>query len=278
MISELFDRLGVMQGRLLPKFNGQYQAHPVGYWEEEFSIAANLSLKSIEFILDKNDCEKNPLMNDDGIRKIISAVNETGVKVSSICADYFMQDPICKADVNNIEDIKNTFKRLLSTSVALGVENIVIPCVDESSIRNEEEMSKFLEIFCEITRELEIPSGLNLALETDLSPKVFALLLEKLGREYVSVNYDIGNSAALGFNFYDELSAYGEKITDIHIKDRLRGGGSVRLGSGHADIPGFIKAIEKYDYSGPFIMQAYRDDCGINVFKDQLNWIYANLK
>ena len=32
--------IGIMQGRLLPKYKERYQAHPVGYWDEEFSIAA----------------------------------------------------------------------------------------------------------------------------------------------------------------------------------------------------------------------------------------------
>ena len=30
-----------MQGRLLPKYKNKYQAHPVGYWENEFPIAQN---------------------------------------------------------------------------------------------------------------------------------------------------------------------------------------------------------------------------------------------
>jgi sugar phosphate isomerase/epimerase len=267
-----------MQGRLLPKFNGRYQAHPVGYWEGEFALAAHFSLKSIEFILDKNDLEKNPLMNDDGVQKILLTTKETGVQVNSICADYFMQDPISMASMQNIENIISIFKRLMSAATILGVKNIVIPCVDESSINDDESMSKFLEIFPEIISDIEIPVGLNLALETDLSPKDFSRFLERLDRQYVSVNYDIGNSAALGFNFHDELSAYGSKITDIHIKDRLLGGMSVVLGSGDADIPGFIKALEKYHYSGPFVMQAYRDDQGIDVFEEQLNWVSAYLK
>ncbi len=43
--------IGVMQGRLLPKYYGKYQAHPVGYWKEEFYLAQHRNLKNIEFIL-----------------------------------------------------------------------------------------------------------------------------------------------------------------------------------------------------------------------------------
>ena len=48
-------KIGIMQGRLLPKYRGRYQAHPVGYWDKEFPIAAKLGLDSIEFILDFNN-------------------------------------------------------------------------------------------------------------------------------------------------------------------------------------------------------------------------------
>ena len=47
-----------MQGRLLPKVNGRYQAHPTGSWETEFPIAAHLGLDCIEFIFDFNDYEQ----------------------------------------------------------------------------------------------------------------------------------------------------------------------------------------------------------------------------
>ena len=62
--------VGVMQGRLLPKYKGNYQAHPVNYWQEEFPIASSLGLKCIEFILDFEDYEKNPLMTSVGINEI----------------------------------------------------------------------------------------------------------------------------------------------------------------------------------------------------------------
>ena len=44
-----------MQGRLLPKYKGRFQAHPVSYWSEEFPLAQERNLDLIEFILDFND-------------------------------------------------------------------------------------------------------------------------------------------------------------------------------------------------------------------------------
>ena len=73
--------LGVMQGRLLPKYQGRYQAHPVGYWADEFPRAAALGLDCIEFILDHNDAERNPLLSATGREAIRCVSAKTGVRV-----------------------------------------------------------------------------------------------------------------------------------------------------------------------------------------------------
>ena len=63
-------KLGVMQGRLLPKYKGRFQAHPLGYWPDEFPIAAEFGLQCIEFIFDFNDYQLNPLWTVDGLKEI----------------------------------------------------------------------------------------------------------------------------------------------------------------------------------------------------------------
>ena len=115
--------------------------------------------------------------------------------------------------------------------------------------------------------------GINLSLETDLDPKSFLELLNKFNSKRITVNYDIGNSASLGFDLIEELDTYGNRITDIHIKDRVLNGGPVVLGEGNADFKLFFTKLKEFNYKGPFIMQAYRDDEGIEVFKQQYKWI-----
>ena len=71
----------------------------------------------------------------------------------------------------------------------------------------------------------------------------------------------------------EELNAYGPRISDIHIKDRILEGGPVKLGTGNADFPRFFSLLSTFNYMGPFIMQAYRDDEGVNIFQEQLRWV-----
>jgi hexulose-6-phosphate isomerase len=182
-----------------------------------------------------------------------------------------MEAPLHSENSQKAEQSIEVLQQLLKTSEELGIRDIVIPCVDQSSIKSEPVRSIFLEALTTVIPNAE-RAGVNLSLETDLDAKQFGELLSSLDSPRVTVNYDIGNSASLGYNPVEELSAYGERISDIHLKDRILGGGSVILGTGDADIPSFIKLLEQFDYSGPFIMQAYRDDEGLSIFKDQLNW------
>ena len=266
------NKIGVMQGRLLPKYKARYQAHPVGYWSKEFEIAKKIGLDCIEFILDYNDVEDNPLLKDGGLEEILTVCKETGVSVNTICADYFMEAPLHAVDKSISDKSMGILMRLLESSSLIGCSDIVIPCVDQSTLDGADAVERFLNKIQEIIPVIE-KKGINLSLETDLSPEAFLKLLEKLNSRCFTVNYDIGNSAALGYDPIEELDAYGSRITDIHIKDRVLGGGPVTLGEGNADFKKFFSKLKEFNYKGPFIMQAYRDEEGVEIFNKQLAWI-----
>ena len=269
--------IGVMQGRLLPKYHGRYQAHPVGRWQDEFPIAAGLGLAYIEFILDFNDAYQNPLMHSKGVDEIISISEKTSVKVRTVCADYFMEAPLHVNSEEVLKESKNVLKILIQNCAQIGITDIVIPCVDQSSLCEDASRDSFVENI-QHSIELAEQSNINLSLETDLAPTHFFELLEKLNSPKVTVNYDTGNSAALGYEPAEELLAYGNRISDIHIKDRKYKGGPVLLGMGDTQFESFFKALSKINYQGPFIMQAYRDNEGIDIFKKQLSWIKPKIE
>ncbi len=264
--------IGVMQGRLLPKYQGRYQAHPVGYWQDEFPKAAELGLDCIEFILDFNDAELNPLLRDDGPDEILLLSEKTGVKVSTVCCDYFMEAPLHHSDEQIAAQSQSVLQRLLSNGKKLGLTDIVIPCVDQSSLIDNAATERFV-AWSRPLEEAAEKSGINLCLETDLAPHPLAELLDRFESPLVTVNYDTGNSAALGYDPAEEMACYGHKISDIHIKDRKLGGGSVPLGTGAAHFGRFFEALRSLNYAGAFIIQAYRDDEGLGVFEQQLAWV-----
>ncbi len=263
--------IGIMQGRLAPRWHGRYQAFPVGYWQSEFHIARELGLDNIEFILDFGTDHQNPLMTDVGISEIKNTIVESGVGVKAICADYFMEAPFHSHRQKQSEAVLET---LLKNACSLGVKDIVIPCVDQSSLKSTQQMDMVTD---SISRLLPLAERLqiNLNFETDLGPKEFKTFLTRFQSPRIKVNYDIGNSASLGYNPEEEFEAYGNLISDLHIKDRIKGGGSVKLGTGNANFAQVFTLLKKLDFNGNITMQASRAADYAGEFAhvtDQLNF------
>jgi len=265
-------KYGIMQGRLLPKYKGRYQAFPINTWEKEFKLASMLNLSSIEFILDYHELENNPLMSKAGLTRIKQAVSESAVDVKSVCADYFMDNTIHSNEIIQNQQSKLVLSRLIDNCSLIGVTDIVIPCVDQASLNTHEKKDLFCENIQEATKQAN-ELNINIALELDLKPPEVLELLGKIGSKSVTINYDLGNSASQGYDVEEEFSVYGKYITDIHIKDRVFRGGPVVLGKGNVDFKNFFISLKKYNVTpNLFIFQAFRDDEGVDIFKKQYKW------
>jgi len=118
-------------------------------------------------------------------------------------------------------------------------------------------------------------TGIRVSIEADLGPAEFESLLSNLDPDLFGVNYDIGNSAHLGYSHADEFDAYGERISLVHIKDRVFEGGSVPLGRGDADIPEVVTRLRGLDFRGPVTLQVFRDVQGLDILDEQLRWLEA---
>lgn len=250
---------GIMQGRLSPRYNGRYQAFPLHTWQEEFGVAKNIGFDCLEFIFDYENFNNSPLMTRDGLYSIQSIVRESEVKVISVCADYFMKYPLFEADDKKRDINIEYLIRLIDNSSSINISDITLPFVDDSSLKTDKEINSFkesLSIFLPIAEKCRI----NINLETDLPPDRFYKLISDIDSPNIKINYDIGNSASLGYNPEEELEIYGKYISVLHVKDRLYQGGSVKLGTGAANFKTVFTILKKHNFKGPIIMQAARDE------------------
>ena len=253
--------IGIMQGRLTPRGPKPIQFFPFDNWQNEFKDAVEIGINEIEFIFDFDRFEENPLWSDPGISEINNLVKKTGVKVNTICADYFMARPFFRTDEKTRQKNVQVLKQLLKTANRIGAKGIEIPLVDNSSIKTGDEEKLLLDSISEC---LETAKSQNvwIGLETDLPPERFLSLLQSFNSPFIRANYDTGNSSGLGYKHNEGLAAYGRSIANIHIKDRILGGTTVPLGSGNADFDEFFRALRKVDYKGSFILQVARGEDG----------------
>lgn len=259
-----------MQGRLLPPVDGRIQCFPRESWADEFALAAAAHLDCIEWIYDEHGADVNPIATDDGITDILRLSDLHGVRVASLCADFFMDWPLVRVGGEDLEARIITLFWLVERCQRLGIERIVLPFVDASRIDTDDD---FEQVVSTITRALgpATDRGVELHLETSLPPQRFAELLSLLPSELVKVNYDVGNSASLGYDPRAEFAAYGDRVGSVHIKDRVKGGTTVPLGTGDADFDAVFECLSDQDYSGDFVLQVARGDPG-----DEVAWATRN--
>ena len=263
-------RIGIMQGRLIPPINEKIQCFPREQWAEEFPRAAAAGLECIEWIYDTFGADVNPLNSAAGVAQVKIIAAQHGVAVRSLCADHFMDFPlVCSTESERAERL-DRLAWLLNQCRAVGITRVVLPFVDQSAIHTDVEMESVVESLRRVL-PAAIANGVELHLETSLSPERFRDLLVRLPSPWVKVNYDTGNSASLGYDPCAEFAAYGERVGSVHIKDRVRGGGTVPLGTGDANFPVVFEELHARRYSGDFILQVARD-----VPSDEVNWARRN--
>ena len=265
-------RFGIMQGRLVPPVADRFQCFPRQNWADEFALAAEAGLDCIEWIYDEFGADVNPLGTDDGIDSIRELSDRHGIRVVSLCADYFMDRPLVHATDGELNDRIDVLLWLIDRARRLGIERMVLPFVDVSRIETDPELEQVVKTISRAARDAE-ERRVELHLETSLGPERFAELLERLPAGTVKVNYDIGNSASLGYEPRAEFLAYGDRVGSVHIKDRINGGGTVPLGSGDADLPAVFDCLTSLDYGGDFVLQVARGAPG-----DEVRWARQNLE
>ena len=246
--------IGFMQGRLSPIRNGRIQSFPWETWEGEFETASRIQIRKMEWTIDSENFDSNPLLTSAGKEKIKSLMSLFNLEIPSVTCDYFMENPPWKTDPDGIF---RGIESILAGMSEIGAKILVIPLVDNSSLIDSNTYSQVFHFFSRVS-DLLGASDLKIAFETDLDPNRFADFMSEFAEERYGVNYDIGNSASLGFNATEEFTAIGPRVINVHMKDRALGGTTVPLGIGNADFPTVFRCLNDHGYVGNLIMQTAR--------------------
>jgi L-ribulose-5-phosphate 3-epimerase len=246
-------RIGFMQGRLSPQVDGKIQAFPWQHWRQEFAVAEQAGFHLMEWTLDAERLYENPLMTPEGQGEILALSNKHQVAIDSLTGDFFMHAPFHKAAGVERDRRLTDLQAVCNACAKLGVRIVVIPLVDAGRMETPEQEADVLETFATLERSLAVA----VAFECDYAARALARFIGQLGSAY-GINYDIGNSASLGYDPVEEVNAYGSRVLNVHVKDRVRGGTTVPLGTGHADFRAAFAALCKARYAGNYILQTAR--------------------
>ncbi len=264
-----------MQGRLVDLINNKIQYFPEKNWKRELSLANENKYKNIEWTINYENINKNPLYNGR-TKELRFYLKKYKIKCSSVTCDFLMQKPFFKKKfLKNKNKIINDFLIVISNCIDLKIKFIIFPLVDESSISNKNEEIIFIE---EINKIIPNLKNLNVLFETDYTPSKVLKFIKNFDKKRFGINYDTGNSAGLNYPFKEEKK-YFKYVKNIHIKDRKKFSKTVRLGKGNWDYKAFFKFIKNSKYKGNFILQTARasQNDHINELNLNRNFVTKNL-
>lgn len=261
----IINKLGFMQGRFSKIENNKIQSFPWKNWRKELDTCKKVNMRIIEWTLDYPKLLANPLLKST--EETLSFLKKKKIILNGVTCDFFMQKPFFKSKFKTkLNDLIYVINKLRHLDIKL-----VIPFVDNSSICNLSEERKIEKVFKKIYKKYLYKSKLIICFECDYSPKKLKKFMNKFPKEKFSVNYDLGNSASLGYDVRQELSILKNRIQNIHLKDRLLNGGNVRFGSGNAKFKDFFNYINNINYKGAFIFQSSRNQNGQHLYEMKKN-------
>lgn len=252
------EKIGFMQGRLSPVIDGRIQAFPWLNWRAEISAAKSIDVSLMEWTLDQVRLHENPLMTGAGQDEIQALCEKHRFSIPSVTGDCFMQAPFWKANsLKSCEMLKRNFESILNSCSKIGATILVMPLVDGGSIDNLDQENCLVEFLSNQESRCK-KLGVRVAFESDFSPLKLKCFISRFDTDCYGINYDTGNSAALGFNQSEEINTYGDRIINVHVKDRVLNGGTVALGHGAADFKNVFSLLKSIDYAGNYILQTAR--------------------
>jgi L-ribulose-5-phosphate 3-epimerase len=272
------NRIGFMQGRLSPLVGGKIQAFPASCWQEEFRTAQKLGFELMEWTLDQDKLYDNPLLKAAGQAEILDLRSSCGITVSSLTGDCFMQSPFWKAKGSELSSLLQDFRAVAKACAAVGIVMMVVPLVDNGRLENRLQEDCLVDALRNESAFLS-SLGVKVVFESDYEAAELARFIDRLEPALFGINYDIGNSAALGMQPALEIAAYGDRILNVHIKDRMLGGTTVPLGTGNADFDTVFSALGRIGYVGKYILQTARATDGrhaevLSGYRDMaLDWL-----
>jgi len=273
----MINQIGLMQGRLVEPSLGKIQEFPRDKWDVEIDILPSLGLNLLEWTIDLDGFWENPYVSKINRPCALDHKIKNNVRVESITCDYFMHQRE-KFGFHFDEGDQELFQGVIEGAKQFSSRFIVIPLVDHSRVKNHEEEEKVVRFFSAHSNTL-IDAGLKVVFESDYEPSKLADFIRLFSPECFGINYDMGNSASLGYEPAHEICILAPWIDNVHVKDRVLGGTTVPFGEGNVDFQTVFSELRKIGYTGNLILQGARSKTNdhVGIVKQYLNHINGYL-
>ncbi len=236
-------KLGIVQGRLLEPVNDKIQEFPITNWEKELSLLDQLDLIGVEWIINKNYFDENPIFDTDF---------DYFEKITSVCLDNLITD-----EIHTSEYLKKVLDKVCSNKKIFSIN---VPLLEESSMEEKSKRINFIKI---VNEYAEIYKNKEFLFEAELGLESYLDIVNSKSNFYVT--YDTGNLTSYKINHSEYIFGLKEKIKCVHIKDRKENGESKELFQGDTDFEEIFSSLSQIKYNGLFVLQLARGRSGLEL-------------
>jgi len=229
--------IGIMQGRILPKFVDRLQVFPIDTWEEELVATENIGFQHIELLWDS----KQDIKKAKGLMNNVSELPQ--LHAPSMCIDSICNYTSAKDILNEILDVLDTFKQDTP-----GI--LVVPLLGKATINTIFKLKELIDkIGAHKIWNLLQKYNVKLALELDMPSSEIIKAIEFSNPNLIGICLDSGNLWHYSNNPIEDMQILSNRIIHVHIKDRDKTGENVLLGDGLVDFHKFSKVLKDIGYS-----------------------------
>ena len=268
------NKIGIMQGRVLPERLDQLQIFPVSNWKDEFIKIKEIGFNCVELLFDKELILETLLADVDDVKSLgIKRNNKNNeLTTQSICVDYLSLVSVLNSETEFLFYDKTI--KLIEVVSNTTINILVIPFFDANSITSESDLHFVLEWIKERNLD-EIASKSNIVLTLELSLPAFQIrsAFMKYSFNNIAICYDVGNARAAGYSPEEEIVMLNDLIAHVHIKDRKINGPNVMLGNGDVDFAACFKSLKEIGYDGQLILETAYETSPAAEAKKNLQFI-----
>ena len=263
-------KVAITQGRHLKVINKRIQLFPEKNWKNELKLFNHTKLKFIEWVVSKENFNKNPICQINGHKIVNKYLNKNKIKCRSIDLDFIVKENPLEFSEKKIKIFIEKIETISTNSSKIGIKYLIFPFLENSSPNKKIKLNKLVLLLNEIRKK--ISKKLFILIETDLDPKILLKFIKKM-KKTIFINYDLGNSASKNYNFEEEKK-YFKFVKNIHLKDRVKNGPTIRFGHGNANFKELFNFLLKNKNNYDFTLQPARSKCNKDIKEIKLNIKY----
>jgi len=243
---KLMNKIGIMQGRVLPKRIDKLQIFPEG-WQKELSFIKKTGFDYVELLDDKENQLLNTLKNKKN--EIFKEIYKNKLRCQSICMDRLCNYSLIQKPnlfFKKLEELINSLKKK-------GGVRLIIPFFDKNKLINKKQLRSALKALSGYSQFL-IKNNLYFSLEINLPAEVINNEFQKFQFKNIGICYDLGNNIDRDVNLYDEITLLKNRINHIHIKDKKERK-NIRIRKNLRQLSLAFQALKKISFNGLMVLE-----------------------